>query len=97
MTPEQKPSGEEATKSTPPPPASFKQFTTASAQEGPLRNSFMKAVPAVIFYCCRGYFLHNKYAEHWESFKGTVSQDAYVQLLIASKDIQKRYQIFTSN
>jgi len=36
-------------------------------------------------------------AEHWEFLKGTVPQDAYVQLLVAFKDVQKSYNIFTTD
>ena len=36
-------------------------------------------------------------AEHWESLKGTVPQDAFAQLLAAFKDVQKRYELFTTD
>ena len=36
-------------------------------------------------------------AEHWESLKGTVPQDSFAQLLAAFKDIQKCYELFTTD
>ena len=36
-------------------------------------------------------------AEHWDSLKGTVPQDAFAQLLAAFQDIQKRYGLYTTD
>jgi hypothetical protein len=74
----------------------------------------MKAVPAPIYYRCRGLYLYYKYGEfsdtksrkykpspaaqeHWESLTGTVTQDAFAQLLVALQDIQRRYKLFTTD
>ena len=36
-------------------------------------------------------------AEHWDSLKGTVPQDAFAQLLAAFQDFQKRYELYTTD
>jgi len=114
QSPDQQPTPGESSTPSPPSPSGLKNFMTALTQGGPLRQKLMKAVPAPIYYRCRGLYLYYKYGEfsdtksrkykpspaaqeHWESLTGTVTQDAFAQLLVALQDIQRRYKLFTTD